>query len=93
MEGVGYRVRARLGVGRWLAVTEGVPSVLWPTGLLREKTLGTPRNKDGAASFSYRSTYSPFKAVTLSLLEPSEVWTMEGESALGRTASSPLLSL
>lgn len=27
------------------------------------------------------------------MLEPSEVWTVEGESAVGRPASSPLLSL
>lgn len=53
MEGVGCLVRARLGVGRWLTVTEGVPSVMWPTGLLSEKTVWDPRNQDGAASFSY----------------------------------------
>lgn len=53
------------------------------------KTVWDPRNQDGAASFSYRSACSPFKAVTLSLLEPSEVWTMERESAVGRPASSP----
>lgn len=93
MEGVGRRARARLGVGRWFAAAEGVPSVLWLAGLLKEKFESSGIRMLQPPSHTPRRWLSFEGCVTLSQLEPSEVWTPEGSRVLvgGLPASLPPL--